>query len=684
MRRRQQRLRRRLQLDLPDRERAGAVRPRRTACVAVAVRRRHRRRQRDVRRRQHRLGRRVQLDLPGGAGLAVPARRTRSASPSRAATGSSPATSSATTATPTSGDGCSSTCKLEPGLRLRDPGHAARSRSATRPCAATARRRASRSATTATSIPYDGCSPTCTIEPKCSGGTCTAVCGDGLKFPQEQCDDGNTISRRRVQLDLHDRDRLDVHERDAGPARVARHPHPLPRHALRGHDDARARGTPTSRRSSPASSRGSCRRSSARTASRCGRRNGANPQALTGATDFCWWYHQTGCSGAGSTNPYDKLVYLDLGGQPDDAHARAAGRGHERLPVQQPARSTRSTASAGTRAPTRRRAPTAAAPPGTTSRSRASCTTRSRTWRARPSRRSTSPATTTSTASSTASSSSTSAASTAPRARSVTLDAAEAAALGLDRRRDVLDRHVPGRAPHVRFDLQAHARGLRPRRLAVPDGLRRRRRRRQRAVRQRHEQRQLRTCNPDCTLAPYCGDDKVQNPPEQCDDGVEPGHLRRDARRSAARAASGPVLRRRREERARGVRRRREQPVAGDRVRQERLHDGVPGAPYCGDGVAAAAVRREVRQRREQRQLRDLQPELHARPVLRRRDQERPRGVRQRREQPVAVARRTAQGICTTACTAAPYCGDGIVQAQFGEQCDSTPGCSAQCQLSSQ
>ena len=28
------------------------------------------------------------------------------------------------------------------------------------------------------------------------------------------------------------------------------------------------------------------------------------------------------------------------------------------------------------------------------------------------------------------------------------------------------------------------------------------------------------TCNPDCTLPPRCGDAIVQNPPEQCDDGV--------------------------------------------------------------------------------------------------------------------------------------------------------------------
>ncbi|HEY4106057.1 MAG TPA: DUF4215 domain-containing protein, partial [Polyangiaceae bacterium] len=43
-------------------------------------------------------------------------------------------------------------------------------------------------------IPYDGCSPTCTIEPKCANGSCTATCGDGFIFSSEACDDGNTFS----------------------------------------------------------------------------------------------------------------------------------------------------------------------------------------------------------------------------------------------------------------------------------------------------------------------------------------------------------------------------------------------------------------------------------------------------------------------------------------------------------
>ena len=32
-------------------------------------------------------------------------------------------------------------------------------------------------------------------------------------------------------------------------------------------------------------------------------------------------------------------------------------------------------------------------------------------------------------------------------------------------------------------------------------------------------------------------------------------------------------------------------------------------------------------------------------------------------------------GVCTPACTLAPYCGDGIVEVFFGEQCEVGQGC---------
>jgi fibro-slime domain-containing protein len=42
----------------------------------------------------------------------------------------------------------------------------------------------------------DGCTPICTREPDCSGGSCASVCGDGLLAiaQNEACDDGNTVN----------------------------------------------------------------------------------------------------------------------------------------------------------------------------------------------------------------------------------------------------------------------------------------------------------------------------------------------------------------------------------------------------------------------------------------------------------------------------------------------------------
>jgi len=43
--------------------------------------------------------------------------------------------------------------------------------------------------------PGDGCSPTCDVEPSCTGGSCSSSCGDGIIIPgdDEECDDGNTL-----------------------------------------------------------------------------------------------------------------------------------------------------------------------------------------------------------------------------------------------------------------------------------------------------------------------------------------------------------------------------------------------------------------------------------------------------------------------------------------------------------
>ena len=88
-----------------------------------------------------------------------------------------------------SGDGCSSTCQVEVGWICPTAAQAC-----TKTVCGDNVTEGSEECDDGNLIPYDGCSPTCNLEPQCSNGTCTAVCGDGLKFPQEGCDDGNTRS----------------------------------------------------------------------------------------------------------------------------------------------------------------------------------------------------------------------------------------------------------------------------------------------------------------------------------------------------------------------------------------------------------------------------------------------------------------------------------------------------------
>jgi fibro-slime domain-containing protein len=113
-------------------------------------------------------------------------------------------------------------------------------------------------------------------------------------------------------------------------------------------------------------------------------------------------------------------------------------------------------------------------------------------------------------------------------------------------------------------------------------------------------------CNPNCTLGPQCGDGIVQAPPEQCDYGT--------ANNTGA--------------------------YGGCNV------DCTIG-PYCGDGIV----------------------------------QNPPEGCDNGPNNiPVALSY-GQKGKCTVACAPAPYCGDGIVQPEFGEVCDGTPGCTGGCTI---
>lgn len=88
------------------------------------------------------------------------------------------------------GDGCSPSCQLEPGYKCEgNPSE----------CEPTVCGDGNPEGTEQCDndvgdppSPFDGCSSECTNEPSCGCSGCTAVCGDGMKFPSEDCDDGNT------------------------------------------------------------------------------------------------------------------------------------------------------------------------------------------------------------------------------------------------------------------------------------------------------------------------------------------------------------------------------------------------------------------------------------------------------------------------------------------------------------
>jgi len=189
-------------------------------------------------------------------------------------------------------------------------------------------------------IPYDGCSPTCTKESTCSGGTCTAVCGDGLVFPGEACDDGNVVDGDGCSSTCQIEKGWKCSVTTQAPPNSLTLP-VLYRDMIHGNNgvssapsgttanpdfdnptitDNLAAGAPTvtGMVSSTLGSDGK-----PVFASTTG--SATNPVLLDSAgattgsdqgTVFCWWFHETGCSGSTSTNPYDSLVYQDTGGNP--------------------------------------------------------------------------------------------------------------------------------------------------------------------------------------------------------------------------------------------------------------------------------------------------------------------------------------------------------------------------------
>ena len=162
-------------------------------------------------------------------------------------------------------------------------------------------------------IPFDGCSPTCTVEPRCAGGVCSAVCGDGLKFPSEACDDGNTQSgdgcSSTCQIE------------PGWQCSAINQPPPTSLTIPILYRDFRyfntTNGSPDFQNFNAGLVTGLVQSTLGADSKPVWASNGApgNP-SLSGATNFCWWYHDADCGSAGATNPFAKRVFLDSAGRP--------------------------------------------------------------------------------------------------------------------------------------------------------------------------------------------------------------------------------------------------------------------------------------------------------------------------------------------------------------------------------
>lgn len=193
-------------------------------------------------------------------------------------------------------------------------------------------------------------------------------------------------------------------------------------------------------------------------------------------------------------------------------------------------------------------------------------------------------------------------------------------------------------------------------------------------------------CTTSCTLGPYCGDGTAQNPPEVCDDGVNLTPYTKNQSSTAC----GPSCKR--------------PTYCGDGIVQgahgEQCDDGpnnqnaygkcqtdCTAGPRCGDGVVQAGAGEEcdngfnVSSYVRNATANDCAPGC-----------KKPRSCGdgtvdfpfEQCDQGSANSNAGAYGSCKTDCTYGPRCGDGIVQAAAGEQCDdgnrvNGDGCSAAC-----
>jgi len=163
--------------------------------------------------------------------------------------------------------------------------------------------------------PYDGCSPTCSIEPTCGGGTCTAVCGDGLKFPSEACDDGNTKNGDGCSSTCQVETGWTCPAINQPPAATLSIPI-LYRDFLYDGTTVPGPGHTDFEAFTGSVLTGLVQSNLGTDGKPVWKSNGpVNGEVLTGPVPFCWWYHDTGCGG-GSTNTFAKRVFTDATGKP--------------------------------------------------------------------------------------------------------------------------------------------------------------------------------------------------------------------------------------------------------------------------------------------------------------------------------------------------------------------------------
>lgn len=142
-------------------------------------------------------------------------------------------------------------------------------------------------------------------------------------------------------------------------------------------------------------------------------------------------------------------------------------------------------------------------------------------------------------------------------------------------------------------------------------------------------------CGPGCAAVPYCGDGIVQSAYELCDNGVDNSDGAYDG--CTTTCEWGPYC------------------GDGEVNGSEQCDDGVNNVAYSHDGTGCSyECKKNVPYCGD--------------------------GVRNGPEQCDEGSRNDGRyGGCTPECTRAPHCGDGIVQADEGEECDDGPAGSAEC-----